>query len=112
VTEADPRFEQFQADMALDEERYPLAEEACRDITRVVVVKDGAYTEYWAQSWWVDVQDGAKTLKLFAAADGSEAIAARNVALDETLGVDPDAAATFAQAVATAEGQPDRFGRK
>lgn len=112
MSEPDPRFEQLFADARLDDARNPLAEQACQDVTRVVVVKDGVYTEYWAESWRVDIQDGAKTLKLFATGDASEAIAARNVALGGTLGMDPDSAADFAQAVAIAEGQPDRFDRR
>lgn len=109
VTQRDLRFDRLDADWALDEHRNPLAEQACQDVTRVVVVQNGVYTEYWAQSWRVDIQDGARTLKLFAEGDGSEAIVARNIALGETLGVDPDSAAAFAQAAATAEGQSDRF---
>jgi len=110
VKEHDPRFDQLDAEIALEAERDPLAERVCQDVTRVVVVKGVVYQEFWADSWQASVQDGARTLRLFARGDGSEAIAARNVSLGEVLGIPPDSAAEFAQAVATAEGQPDRFG--
>ncbi|MBE5453034.1 hypothetical protein E3G45_005024 [Mycobacteroides abscessus] len=60
-----------------------LAEDAFGSVTRVVVEKEGVYTEFWADSWIVDVQDGGRTVKLFA--KGTGVVAARTAA--EFLGV-------------------------
>lgn len=46
------------------------ARTAFADVTRVVVEKGGVFTEYWADSWDVHVQDGGRTVKLFARGDG------------------------------------------
>lgn len=78
-------------------------------MTRLVVVKDDVYTEYWAEAWRLFVQDGGKTVKLFADGDAAEAISARNAALGEMLGVSAEAAAAFTQAVAESKGHPQRF---
>lgn len=43
------------------------------DVTRLVVEKDGVYTEFWADSWDVHVQDDGRTLKLFSRGDGVQA---------------------------------------
>lgn len=67
------------------------------------------YTEYWSEAWRLFVQDGGKTVKLFADGDAAEAISARNAALAEMLGVSAGAAAAFTQAVPESEGQPQRF---
>jgi hypothetical protein len=73
-----------------------------------VVLVDDAYTEYWADSWSILVQDGGKTVKLFARGDGAEPVSARNAALGKVLGVSSDTAAAFTQAVAESEGQPEQ----
>lgn len=46
---------------------------ALADVTRLVVEKDGVYTEFWADSWDVHVQDDGRTLKLFSRGDGVQA---------------------------------------
>lgn len=69
-----------------------LAEDAFGSVTRLVVEKDGVYTEFWADSWIVDVQDGGRTVKLFA--KGTGVVAARTAA--EFLGVPAAAVDTVA----------------
>lgn len=91
-------------------ERSALGNNAFQDVTRVVLVtENGEYPEYWADSWRVSIQDGGKTVKLIANGNGKEAIEARNSAFADLLGVSPQEAAAFTQAVAEADGQPDRF---
>lgn len=85
------------------------AAEATKSVTRLVVVKDGAYLEYWADHWSVDVQDDGRTLKLFARGDGSAAIETRATEFGELLEVSTEAIKEFTAQVAAAEGQPDRF---
>ncbi|MGL5441685.1 MAG: hypothetical protein ACRDDJ_04375 [[Mycobacterium] stephanolepidis] len=55
-----------------DFERTALAEHAVGSVTRVVIEKDNVYCEFWADSWIVDIQDGGRTLKLFARGSGVE----------------------------------------
>ena len=45
-------------------ERSAAAEEAFQSVTRVVVIKNGAYTEHWADSFHVRVEDAGRTVKL------------------------------------------------
>jgi hypothetical protein len=66
---------------------------------------------YWADSWRVSVQDGGRTVKFFALGDAAGALTEGAAALGEMLGISPGAAQGFAQEVAEADGQPDRFGR-
>lgn len=56
-----------------DRERTRIATAALGSVTRVVVEKDGVYTEFWADQWAVAVQDGGRTLKLFANGTGVHA---------------------------------------
>lgn len=93
-----------------DRARTAAVEDALRAVSRLVVVKDGAYTEHWGDSWRVDVQDGGRTVKFFAVGDGSDAADARAAELGASLGVSAVSAQRLAQAVAAAEQQPDRFG--
>jgi hypothetical protein len=90
-------------------DRTVAAAHAFEAVTRLVVVKDGVHTEHWADSWRVDVQDGGRTVKFFSVGDGTGAVTDRAAALGEMLGLSPGAAQEFAQEVAEAEGQPDRF---
>jgi len=92
-------------------ERTAAAERAFEAVTRLVVVKDDQRREYWADSWRVSVQDGGRTVKFFAVGDADGAVTDRAAALGEMLGISPGAAQDFAQEVAEADGQPDRFGR-
>lgn len=57
----------------MDRERTRIASAAVEAVTRVVVEKDGVYTELWADQWVVAVQDGGRTLKLFAIGTGVQA---------------------------------------
>lgn len=93
-----------------DVERTAAAENALQDVTRLVVVKDGTYTEHWADSWRVDVQDGGRTVKFFSVGDGGGAVAARSEELGASLRVSGEAAQQLAQAVSEDDGQPDRLG--
>lgn len=92
-------------------ERAAAAERAFEAVTRLVVVQDDQRREYWADSWHVSVQDGGRTVKFFAVGDAAGAVTERATALGEMLGISPGAAQDFAQEVAVADGQPDRFGR-
>ncbi|MGV2581458.1 hypothetical protein [Mycobacterium avium] len=92
-------------------EHAAAAERAFEAVTRLVVVKDDQRREYWADSWHVSVQDGGRTVKFFAVGDADGAVTDRAAALGDMLGISPGAAQNFAQEVAQAEGQPDRFGR-
>ncbi|MDO2394741.1 hypothetical protein [Mycobacterium avium] len=92
-------------------ERTAAAERAFEAVSRLVVVKGDVRREYWADSWHVSVQDGGRTVKFFAVGDADGAVADRAAALGDMLGVSAPAAQDFAQEVAEAEGQPDRFGR-
>ncbi|MDM2402118.1 hypothetical protein PP613_23575 [Mycobacteroides abscessus] len=74
-----------------------LAEDAFGTVTRLVVEKEGVYTEFWADSWIVDVQDGGRTVKLFA--KGSGVAAARTAA--EWLGAPAVTVDTVASSDAT-----------
>lgn len=62
----------FEAYRRLDLERTALAEHAVGSVTRVVIEKDNVYCEFWADSWIVAIQDGGRTLKLFACGTGVE----------------------------------------
>lgn len=61
-------------------------------VTRLVVEKEGVCTEFWADSWIVDIQDGGRTVKLFG--KGTGVVAARTAA--EWLGVPVAAVDTVA----------------
>lgn len=63
------------------------ANEAFRTATRVVVVGGGTCTEHWADDWHVLVQDGGKTVKLFARGDGAASAEERKKALGKALGM-------------------------
>ncbi|WP_078345200.1 hypothetical protein [Mycobacteroides chelonae] len=56
-----------------DHERTQIATAALGSVTRVVIEKDGVGTEFWADQWIVDVQDGGRTVKLFANGTGVQA---------------------------------------
>ncbi|MBE5477705.1 hypothetical protein E3G68_005038 [Mycobacteroides abscessus] len=104
-----PDWEDVLADKKREHDRTNMGNQALEDVTRVVIIADNTYTEYWADSWKISVQDGGKTVKLIAQGDGTSAVESRNQALGEILGMSSDAAGAFAQAVAEIEGQPDRF---
>lgn len=55
-----------------DFERTTLAEHATSGVTRVVIEKDNVYCEFWADSWIAAIQDGGRTVKLFARGAGVE----------------------------------------
>lgn len=102
--------EDWEQEFKVQRERSALGNNAFQDVTRVVLItEDGEYPEYWADSWEVHIQDGGKTVKLIAKGNSAEAIAARNSALADLLGVSSEEAAAFTQAVAESDGQPDRF---
>ncbi|GAB4664304.1 hypothetical protein [Mycobacterium avium] len=90
-------------------ERRQAAEEALEDVTRLVIVKDGVYKEFWADSWRVSLQDRGRTVKFFSVGNGNGAIAERARELGEMVGLSAGAAHEVAQKVAEAEGQLDRF---
>jgi hypothetical protein len=52
-------------------------------ITRVHIITpgDSPNKEYWADEWEAHIQDGGKTLKLFAKGTGASARAQRNTSL-------------------------------
>jgi hypothetical protein len=50
-----------------------LARKAMKGVTRIVLVQNGAYTEFWAGDWRADIKDEGKTLKLFASGSGQAA---------------------------------------
>ena len=60
-------------------------DEAFNAATRVVLVEGGATTEHWADSWRVLVQDGGRTVKLFASGTGVAAAEDRKKALGRDL---------------------------
>ena len=95
----------------INSERTATAAAACEDVTRLVIVKNGAYTEHWADSWRVSVQDAGRTIKFFATGDGGSAIEERSAELGAMFGISASEAATFAQTVAENQGQPERFAR-
>lgn len=109
VAEQVPDWDDVLADKKREHDRTNMGDQAFEDATRVVIIADNTYTEYWADSWKIFVQDGGKTVKLLAQGDGASAVESRNQALGEMLGMSSDAAGVFTQAVAEREGQPDRF---
>jgi hypothetical protein len=90
-------------------ERTAAAEEAFQSVTRVKVMQSGKYTEHWADHWLVRVEDGGRTISLCAVGDGARAISERAAELGDWLGTPADTAQEFVQAVAEADGQPNRF---
>ncbi|SKO15778.1 hypothetical protein [Mycobacteroides abscessus] len=62
----------FEAYRRRDIERTTLAEHAAGSVTRLVIEKDNVCCEFWADSWIVAIQDGGRTLKLFARGTGVE----------------------------------------
>ncbi|EIU51775.1 hypothetical protein [Mycobacteroides abscessus] len=109
MAEQVPDWEDVLADRKREQDRTNMGGRAFEDVTRVVIIADNTYTEYWADSWKISVQDGGKTVKLLTQGDGASAVESRNQALGEMLGMSSDAAGVFTQAVADQEGQPDRF---
>ena len=59
-------------------------------LTRLVVVRDGAATEYWADSWRVEVQDGGRTAKFFAQGSGDADAGERSANLGRDLAAATD----------------------
>ncbi|WP_100513941.1 hypothetical protein [Mycobacteroides abscessus] len=89
-----------------DRRATALAEDAFRSVTRLVVEKEGVYTEFWADSWIVDIQDDGRTAKLFA--KGTGVAAARTAA--EWLGAPAVAVDTVASSDAAINAaMRDRF---
>lgn len=109
MAEQVPDWEDVLADKAREQDRTNMGDRAFEDVTRVVIIADNTYTEYWADSWKVFVQDGGRTVKLLAQSDSASTIESRNQALGEMLGMSTEAARAFTQAVAVDEGQPNRF---
>ena len=110
----EPQVPDYIAEERLITERDEFGKRAFQDVTRIVVIHRGVggepkYTEYWADAWQVSVQDNGRTVKLISRGSGEEAIKACAAGLGEALGISAEAAAQFTQAVADAEGQPDRF---
>ncbi|OHU47253.1 hypothetical protein BKG82_26730 [Mycobacteroides chelonae] len=110
----EPQVPDYIAEEKLITERDEFGKRAFQDVTRIVVIHRGAggepkYTEYWADAWQVSVQDNGRTVKLISRGSGEEAIKARAAGLGEALGISAEAAAQFTQAVAKADGQPDRY---
>lgn len=110
----EPQVPDHIAEQRLISERDEFGKRAFQDVTRIVVIHRGAggeptYTEYWADTWQVSVQDNGRTVKLISRGNGEEAIKARYAGLGEALGIPTDTAAQFAQAVADVEGQPGRY---
>jgi len=62
-----------------------LGSAASTGLTRVVIVKDDGVVEYWAESWRVSIQDGGRTLKLFAHGDGGPGLESRSAELAADL---------------------------
>lgn len=56
-----------------DWQRTAAARSAVEKVTRLVVEKDSIYTEFCSDRWDLDVQDGGKTVKLFAKGSGVQA---------------------------------------
>lgn len=57
-------------DVLLDRHRTELVTDATEKTRRVVVFdREGKSYEFWAPSWRLDVQDGGRTLKLWAKND-------------------------------------------
>lgn len=56
-----------------DEAATAKGRDALGSVTRLVVEKDGVYTEFWADDWDVHIQDGGRTVKLFARGQGVDA---------------------------------------
>ena len=73
-------------DQGLDQRLSARVDEAFSATTRVVLVAGGVTTEHWADSWHVLVQDGGRTVKLFASGTGGAAAQERKEALGRDLG--------------------------
>jgi len=102
-------FQMTRDEHVLDLRRTAVVGEAAECVTRVVVVKDGMYKEYWADGWRISIQDAGRTVKFFARGDGSAAIETRAAEFGQLMGVPSEEIKRFTADIAAAEGQPDRF---
>ncbi len=87
LNEQEDWFDRLEHERAIDTSRTNSASSACESVTRVVVAQDNVYTEYWADSWRVLVQDGGRTVKLFATGKGEDAASTRAAELERLLGL-------------------------
>lgn len=55
------------------------------EVTRLVIVTDGGATEYWADAWRIDIQDGGRTAKFFTVGTGVAPAAERERQLGAEL---------------------------